>query len=71
LIGKSSAELTIASADITATVPTIFAALPSELLERQVAAANAQIGVAKAALTDKVCWLVFKKLKTNYKRRYC
>jgi NodT family efflux transporter outer membrane factor (OMF) lipoprotein len=63
LIGKSPAELTIAVADINTTVPAIPAALPSELLERrpdiavaerQVAAANAQIGVAKAAYFPKI-----------------
>lgn len=58
LIGKAPAELSIAPANITATVPAIPVTIPSQLLERrpdiavaerQVAAANAQIGVAKAA----------------------
>jgi NodT family efflux transporter outer membrane factor (OMF) lipoprotein len=58
LIGKAPAELTITNAGLTASVPVIPVTIPSELLERrpdiavaerQVAAANAQIGVAKAA----------------------
>jgi len=58
LIGKAPAELSIAPAGITANLPQIPVTIPSELLERrpdiavaerQVAAANAQIGVAKAA----------------------
>lgn len=58
LIGKAPAELTISVAGLTATLPAIPVSIPSQLLERrpdiavserQVAAANAQIGVAKAA----------------------
>ena len=58
LIGKTPAELTIAVAPLNTTLPTIPVSIPSQLLERrpdiaaaerQVAAANAQIGVAKAA----------------------
>ena len=58
LIGKAPADLTIAPALLTASVPTIPATLPSALLERRpdvaaaerrMAAANAQIGVAQAA----------------------
>lgn len=58
LIGKAPAELGIAPARPKLTVPTIDAGVPSALLERRpdiaaaerrMAAANAQIGVAKAA----------------------
>jgi NodT family efflux transporter outer membrane factor (OMF) lipoprotein len=58
LIGKPPSELTLARGSIVGEPPVIPVALPSELLERrpdvavaerQVAAANAQIGVAKAA----------------------
>lgn len=58
LIGKTPSQLSIKPAKLTAHVPNIPIALPSELLERrpdiaaaerQVASANAQIGVAKAA----------------------
>jgi len=58
LIGKPPAELTIAPVETEIAVPLIPAALPSALLERrpdiataerQMAAANAQIGVAEAA----------------------
>jgi len=58
LIGKTPAELTLARGNLSAVPPVIPVALPSELLERRpdvaaaerrVAAANAQIGVAKAA----------------------
>ena len=58
LIGKPPAELTIAPVDTVIAVPLIPAGLPSALLERrpdiaaaerQMAAANAQIGVAEAA----------------------
>jgi NodT family efflux transporter outer membrane factor (OMF) lipoprotein len=58
LIGKPPAELTIAAVDTTSQPPAIPPGLPSELLERRpdiaaaerrAAAANAQIGVAKAA----------------------
>jgi NodT family efflux transporter outer membrane factor (OMF) lipoprotein len=58
LIGKPPADLTIAPTDVTTTPPVIPVGLPSQLLERRpdiaggerrVAAANAQIGVAKAA----------------------
>jgi NodT family efflux transporter outer membrane factor (OMF) lipoprotein len=58
LIGKPPAELTIAFVDTTLQPPAIPPGLPSELLERRpdvagaerrAAAANAQIGVAKAA----------------------
>jgi NodT family efflux transporter outer membrane factor (OMF) lipoprotein len=59
LTGKAPADLTIAQAPIAAAPPVIPVAVPSELLERRpdiaaaerrVAAANAQIGVATAAL---------------------
>jgi NodT family efflux transporter outer membrane factor (OMF) lipoprotein len=59
LTGKAPADLTIAQAAIAAPPPVIPVAVPSELLERRpdiaaaerrVAAANAQIGVATAAL---------------------
>ncbi len=58
LIGKTPAELSIGLAPLEATPPPIPVSLPSELLERRpdiasaerkIAAANAQIGVAKAA----------------------
>jgi len=58
LIGKAPAELNIAPSKITDTVPFFDAGIPSTLLERrpdiaagerQMAAANAQIGVAVAA----------------------
>ncbi|MCQ8106193.1 efflux transporter outer membrane subunit [Methylomonas sp. SURF-2] len=58
LIGKTPAELSLAADGRTARVPDIPVSLPSELLERRpdiaaaernMAAANAQIGVAKAA----------------------
>lgn len=58
LIGKTPAELSLALAPLDLQPPAIPASLPSELLERRpdiaaaerkMAAANAQIGVAKAA----------------------
>lgn len=58
LIGKSPAELTMSAAPLNTFVPEIPVNLPSQLLERRpdiasaeriAAAANAQIGVAKAA----------------------
>jgi NodT family efflux transporter outer membrane factor (OMF) lipoprotein len=58
LIGKPPAELSIPPVDLVTEVPVIPAGLPSALLERrpdvaaaerQMAAANAQIGVAEAA----------------------
>jgi NodT family efflux transporter outer membrane factor (OMF) lipoprotein len=58
LIGRAPAEVSIAPAPLPETVPTIDAGIPSALLERrpdiaaaerQMAAANAQIGVAVAA----------------------
>ncbi len=58
LIGKTPAELTITETGLQAYLPDIPVTVPSKLLERrpdiavaerQVAAANAQIGVAKAA----------------------
>ena len=58
LIGKTPTELTIALAPLNSLIPPVPASVPSQLLERrpdisaaerQAAAANAQIGVAKAA----------------------
>ena len=58
LIGKASADFSIASGELSALPPVIPVGLPSELLERRpdiaaaerrVAAANAQIGVVKSA----------------------
>lgn len=58
LIGKTPSELSISPSVLTTTPPVIPISLPSELLERRpdiaaaerkVAAANAQIGIAKAA----------------------
>lgn len=58
LMGKPPADLSISAAPLAVTPPPIPVSLPSELLERRpdiasaerkVAAANAQIGVAKAA----------------------
>jgi NodT family efflux transporter outer membrane factor (OMF) lipoprotein len=58
LLGKTPADLTLAPAPLTAQPPAIPGVLPTALLERRpdvagaerrVAAANAQIGVAKAA----------------------
>ena len=58
LIGKNPSEFTLAAADFNPKIPVIVPGLPSTLLERRpdvaseerlVAAANAEIGVAKAA----------------------
>ena len=58
LIGKTPAELTITLAPLNSLIPPVPVSVPSQLLERrpdiaaaerQAAAANAQIGVAKAA----------------------
>lgn len=58
LVGKAPAELSIASAPWLTTVPAVPLALPAQLLqrrpdiaaaERAVAAANAQIGIARSA----------------------
>ncbi len=63
LIGKPPAELSIASAKINAILPLIPVGVPSDLLERrpdiaaaerQMAAANEQIGIAKAAFYPSV-----------------
>jgi NodT family efflux transporter outer membrane factor (OMF) lipoprotein len=58
LIGKAPADFSIPAAPVSTTLPQIPAVIPSELLERRpdvasaeraMAAANAQVGVAKAA----------------------
>jgi NodT family efflux transporter outer membrane factor (OMF) lipoprotein len=58
LVGKAPADFSISHAQLTAAVPVIPVSMPSDLLERRpdvaaaerrVEAANAQIGVAKAA----------------------
>ena len=58
LIGKAPADLTVTTAPLAATPPTIPAGVPAELLkrrpdvasaERTLASANAQVGVAEAA----------------------
>ncbi len=58
LIGKAPADFSLPPADLTAAVPEVPVSLPSELLERrpdiavserQMAAANAEIGVEKAS----------------------
>ena len=58
LIGKPPAAFSLSPTSLTSTIPSIPAGLPSELLERRpdiassermMAAANAQIGIAKAA----------------------
>lgn len=63
LSGKAPAELTLAPGPLPASLPAIPAGLPSDLLERrpdiaaaerQAAAANAKIGVAKAAYFPKL-----------------
>ena len=74
LIGKAPAELTIEIAAFDTTIPVIPISLPSELLERRpdvaaaertAAAANAQIGVAKAAYFPNLNLAVSNGQQTN------
>ena len=74
LAGKPPAELTIPAAPLHETPPPIPVALPSELLERrpdvaaaerQMAAANAQIGVAEAAFFPTVSLTASAGLETS------
>ena len=63
LIGEPSADLTLAPAPVTAAIPDIPVAVPSQMLERRpdvaaeerrMASANEQIGIAKAAYYPEV-----------------
>src|ERR1700730_3044615 len=49
LLGKAPADFSVAAESVPTEFPPIPPGLPSELLERRAAAANAQIGVAEAA----------------------
>jgi len=74
LIGKPPAELSITSAALASQPPDIPVVLPSELLERRpdvasaerrVAAANALIGVAKAAFFPRLTFNVLGGLESS------
>lgn len=74
LVGKPPAELTIAAVDTTLQPPAIPPGLPSELLERRpdvaaaerrAAAANAQIGVAKAAYYPRLTFSAVAGLESS------
>jgi NodT family efflux transporter outer membrane factor (OMF) lipoprotein len=74
LTGKAPSELSLPAAPLTAVPPPIPAGIPSQLLERrpdiasaerQIAAANAQIGVAKAAYFPTVTLSANNGFQTN------
>jgi NodT family efflux transporter outer membrane factor (OMF) lipoprotein len=74
LIGKPPAELSIPAEQLAVAIPDIPAGLPSQLLERrpdiaaaerQMAAANAQIGVAKAAYFPSLTLSASTGFRTN------
>jgi NodT family efflux transporter outer membrane factor (OMF) lipoprotein len=74
LTGKAPSELSLAAAPLTAVPPPIPAGIPSQLLERrpdiasaerQIAAANALIGVAKAAYFPTVTLSANNGFQTN------
>ena len=74
LIGKSPVELSIAPAKISTTPPSIPVGLPSDLLERrpdiaaserQMASANEQIGIAKAAFYPAVSLSISAGLQSS------
>jgi NodT family efflux transporter outer membrane factor (OMF) lipoprotein len=74
LTGKAPAELSLPAAPLTAVPPPIPAGVPSQLLERrpdiasaerQIAAANAQIGIAKAAYFPTVTLSANNGFQTN------
>ena len=74
LIGKAPAELSLSFAPLTAAPPVIPTAIPSELLERrpdvasaerQIASANALIGVAKAAFYPSLNLAATNGFQTN------